>query len=76
MHFFNFVQKAFEPPRPLPFEQLVDFFDELGVTLHCSNIGKSLFVSILSKFYANLMSILGKNAITTSVFFQHGFDPP
>ena len=28
---------------------------------------KSLFVSILSKFYVNLMSILGQNAITKSV---------
>ena len=31
-------------------------------------------MSNLSKLYANLMSILGQNAITKSVLFLHGFD--
>ena len=37
--FFNIVQTAFDTP-PLPFEHLVDFFDGLGGTLHCSKIGQ------------------------------------
>ena len=40
------------------------------------NIVQNAFVSILCKFYANLMSILCQNAFTESVFFKHGFDPP
>ena len=37
--FLNIVQNAFDPP-PLPFEHLVDFFDGLGDTFHCSKIGQ------------------------------------
>ena len=37
--FFNIIQKPLIP-RPLPFERLVDFFDELGDTLHCTKIGQ------------------------------------
>ena len=37
--FFNIVQNAFPPP-PLSCEHLVDFFDGLGGTLHCSKIGQ------------------------------------
>ena len=36
----------------------------------------SLFVTVLSKLYGNLTSILYQNAFTKSVFFKHGFDPP
>ena len=37
---------------------------------------KTLFVSVLSQFYANLVSILGQNAPTESVLFlKHEFDP-
>ena len=37
LQFFNNVQNAFDP-SPLSFEHLVDFFDGLGATLHCSKI--------------------------------------
>ena len=44
--------------------------------MHFFNIVQNAFVSILCKFYANLMSILCQNAFTKSVFFQHGLDSP
>ena len=40
MHFFNIVQRALDPAS-LTFEHLVDFFDRLGGTLHCSKIGQN-----------------------------------
>ena len=36
MHFFNNVQRALDPAS-LTFEHLVDFFDRLGGTFHCSD---------------------------------------
>ena len=38
--FFNIVQNPFGTPTPLRFQHLVDFFDGLGDTLHCTKIGQ------------------------------------
>ena len=51
--FFNIVQNAFDPPQK---------------NLNNSTLEESLFVSLLSKFYGNVMSILCQNVFAKFAF--------